>query len=105
MREDESSVNFLPGMGAFLQSIIYGFGGIRVRPQMLEFHDPRPPPDAAELRLMGIKYLGNRMDIIISQTGQAVIRLLEENSALPLVLRFNDTYGLERTLRQGKHSH
>ena len=103
--EDKSSVNFLPGMGAFLQSIIYGFAGIRIRPQMLEFHNPQPPPDSSELRLMGIKYLGTRMDIIIKQQGQVVITVHEENSALPLVLRFNDTYSIERTLRTGQCAH
>ena len=41
----ESTVNFLPGMGGFLQSLIYGFAGVRVRPEFLEFHDPTPPPD------------------------------------------------------------
>ena len=42
--QDIGTVNFLPGMGAFLQSIIYGYAGIRIRPEALEFHDPQPPP-------------------------------------------------------------
>ena len=29
--QDERAVNFLPGMGGFLQSLIYGFAGVRVR--------------------------------------------------------------------------
>lgn len=42
--QETSTVNYLPGMGGFLQSIIYGFAGIRIRPEMLEFHHPVPPP-------------------------------------------------------------
>ena len=58
---DEGTVNFLPGMGAFLQSIIYGFIGIRIRPEMIEFHNPMPPPGNNHsvncMSLPGIKHL------------------------------------------------
>ena len=97
-----SSVNFLPGIGGFMQSIIYGFAGIRIRPQMLEFHNPTPPPDSSELILHGLKYLNNKLNIYISQTGYVRIEVVEVNTARPLVIRFNDTYGITKTLNQGK---
>ena len=50
---EKSTVNFMPGQGAFLQSIIYGFVGVRVRPEQLEFHTPQPPPDCSEIKLKG----------------------------------------------------
>ena len=49
--QDERAVNFLPGMGGFLQSLIYGFAGVRVRPEMIEFHNPTPLPQCSYLRL------------------------------------------------------
>ncbi|ELU02128.1 hypothetical protein CAPTEDRAFT_222476 [Capitella teleta] len=99
--DTKSSVNFLPGMGGFMQSIIYGFAGIRVRPQMLEFHNPTPPPDSSELRLWGLKYLGNKLNIFIEQTGSVTIEVVKENAVRPLVLRYNDTSAMTKTLRQG----
>ncbi len=41
----EGSVNYLPGMGAFLQSLVYGFAGVRLRPEFMEIHNPKLPPD------------------------------------------------------------
>ena len=45
-------------MGGFLQSIIYGFGGLRIRPEILEFHNPTPTPQSNWLRIKGFQYLG-----------------------------------------------
>jgi len=44
-------------MAAYLQSLIYGFGGVRIRPQMLEFFDPTPPPGCTLMRFKGFDYL------------------------------------------------
>ena len=44
--QEKGTVNYLPGMGGFLQSLLYGFAGIRIRPEMLEFHHPEEPPGA-----------------------------------------------------------
>lgn len=52
MRE-RSTVNFLPGQGGYIQSIVYGFAGMRIRPEQLEFHNPQPPPDCREVILKG----------------------------------------------------
>ena len=62
---DGGTVNFLPGMGGFLQSIIYGYGGVRIRPEMLEFHNPMPPDGLEGLRFHGFHYLGANMTITI----------------------------------------
>ena len=54
-REDRqsSTVNFLPGMGGFLQSVVYGYVGMRIRPEALEFHEPTLPYDVHKLTLKG----------------------------------------------------
>ena len=47
------TVNFMPGQGAFIQSIVYGFAGVRIRPDKLEFHNPMPPPDCRRVTMKG----------------------------------------------------
>ena len=42
--QEVGSVNFLPGIGGYMQSLVYGFAGVRIRPEFLEFHNPQPPP-------------------------------------------------------------
>lgn len=63
----EGAVNFMPGMGGFLQSIIFGFAGVRIRPEMLEFHNPMPAPDTDKTVLKGFTYLGAKMNIDITE--------------------------------------
>jgi len=56
--QETGSVNFLPGMGGYLQSIVYGFAGVRIRPESMEFHHPMPPPECNSIILTGFQYLG-----------------------------------------------
>ena len=94
------SVNFLPGMGGFLQSIIYGFAGIRLRPQALEFHDPKPPYGLTRIRLNGFKYLGTKMNIDIDEFRVEIY--VEHVGDYPLVLKKNDTnLAVEESLTEG----
>ena len=62
----EGSSNYLPGAGGYIQSLIFGFAGLRIRPQMLEFHNPTVP-GASILKLNGFKYMGVNMTILIAQ--------------------------------------
>ena len=48
-----STVSFMPGQGAFVQSLVYGFAGVRIRPDKIEFHNPMPPPDCTKVTLRG----------------------------------------------------
>ena len=58
-------VNFITGAGGFLQSVIFGYGGLRLRENELRFR-PRLPPETTSLSLIGVNYLGNSIDFIIS---------------------------------------
>uniref|UniRef100_A0AAY4DWA3 Protein-glucosylgalactosylhydroxylysine glucosidase n=1 Tax=Denticeps clupeoides TaxID=299321 RepID=A0AAY4DWA3_9TELE len=53
-------VNFLTGMGGFLQAVVCGFTGFRVKRMCLTF-DPILPDEISELSLKGVSYLGNKM--------------------------------------------
>ena len=83
-------------MGGFMQSVVYGYAGIRIRPTQLEFHNPLPPPGCSKTWLRGLKYLGTNMTILIDSTASKVtITIHSINSELPLVLRRNGTSSVE----------
>ena len=96
--QDERAVNFLPGMGGFLQSLIYGFAGVRVRPEMIEFHNPTPPPQCSGLRLIGFQYLGTNMTIEIRSDLTTIQVNSVFNRDFPLVLQRNTSYGRDTNL-------
>ncbi len=53
-------MNFITGAGGFLQSVIFGYGGLRLRIDSLEF-DPNLPENVTRLGFDGITYLGNKI--------------------------------------------
>ena len=99
----DNTVNFLPGQGAFIQSLVYGFAGVRIRPEMLEFHHPTPPPGSSLLRLHGFQYLGSNLTFTIYSTGRVEIEVHDVSSEYNLVLKRNDSRnGAEESLNPGK---
>lgn len=59
--------NFLTGIGGYLQSLIFGYGGFRIFADRLQF-DPILPPDTASFNLTGIDYLDGSFDFIFTET-------------------------------------
>lgn len=92
--QQEGSVNYLPGMAAYLQSLIYGFGGVRIRPQMLEFFNPTPPPGCSRMRFIGFDYLQTNMTIVIEKK-KVTITILNVG-LYPLVLKRNSSKSVEQ---------
>ncbi|KAJ2953896.1 hypothetical protein O0L34_g1527 [Tuta absoluta] len=68
------AVNFLTGMGGFLQTLMFGYGGIRIHLDRLEIDRPQLPPEATSFKIRGIKYLGANLtlEIHISSTTLSV---------------------------------
>ncbi|CAH2067404.1 unnamed protein product, partial [Iphiclides podalirius] len=64
-RPDVGAVNFLTGMGGFLQALVFGYAGISVYLDRLEVHRPQLPPQTAKLKIKGIKYLGANLTLDI----------------------------------------
>jgi len=90
-------------MGAFLQSIIYGFAGFRIRPDKLEIHNPTPPPGSTEIRLINFFYLGTNMTFIINAE-TTTLKVLNTRSTQQLILRRNATGAAEESLKAGIHN-
>lgn len=59
----EGVSNYLSGMGSFLQSILNGYGGIRLRHDRLDF-DPVLPPGSSQVDIVGIDYMGSSFDFL-----------------------------------------
>ena len=99
------NVNFLPGMGAFLQSVIYGFAGLRIRPDKLEVHNPTPPPGAREIKLRNLYYLGTNMTLTVTDDTTTVdVISSSARQPMPLVLRRNVSGAVEENLTPGMQS-
>ncbi len=57
------AVNFITGAGGFLQTLLFGYGGLRVHPYHLQFENTFLPPGTDALSLIGLDYLGASFDV------------------------------------------
>ncbi|NXP64491.1 PGGHG glucosidase, partial [Chloropsis cyanopogon] len=64
--DGSGAVNFLTGMGGFLQVILFGFTGFRITRSSLLF-DPAFPDDISKLKISSISYLGNKLEVTITR--------------------------------------
>uniref|UniRef100_A0A6Q2Y5Y2 Protein-glucosylgalactosylhydroxylysine glucosidase n=1 Tax=Esox lucius TaxID=8010 RepID=A0A6Q2Y5Y2_ESOLU len=74
--DGSGAVNFLTGMGGFLQAVLFGYTGFRSK-DCLAFA-PLFPDDISQLCIRGISYLGNKMDWLFR--GQEVHIILREGA-------------------------
>ncbi|XP_062318449.1 protein-glucosylgalactosylhydroxylysine glucosidase isoform X1 [Osmerus eperlanus] len=83
--DGSGAVNFLTGMGGFLQAALFGYTGFRVQKDCLAFA-PLLPSDISQLCIRGVSYLGGKMDWLVR--GQEVcIILREQEDAKPCALQ------------------
>lgn len=75
------AVNFLTGMGGFLQAVLFGYTGFRVQKECLAF-SPLLPDEIGELCLRGINYLGNQMDWLLRKDEVCVILREQDDRAV-----------------------
>ncbi|XP_013981556.1 protein-glucosylgalactosylhydroxylysine glucosidase isoform X1 [Salmo salar] len=75
--DGSGAVNFLTGMGGFLQAVLFGYTGFRVQKDCLAFA-PSIPEDITQLCIRGVSYLGNKMDWLVR--GQEVYIILREGA-------------------------
>lgn len=59
------AVNFITGAGGFLQSVLFGYGGLRLHGNNQLQFNPRLLPGATQVRFIGIDYHGNSIDFKI----------------------------------------
>ncbi|XP_036962943.1 protein-glucosylgalactosylhydroxylysine glucosidase isoform X1 [Acanthopagrus latus] len=70
--DGSGAVNFLTGMGGFLQAVLFGYTGFRVQKECLAF-SPLLPKDISELCIRGVNYLGSQMDWLLRKNEVCII--------------------------------
>ena len=75
--------NYLSAMGGFLQSIINGYGGVRLHHRGMEL-DPALPPNATSLNFIGLDYLGSSIDIYVTKSEMLTV-VTRQDYAAPLL--------------------
>lgn len=78
--DGSGAVNFLTGMGGFLQAVLFGYTGFRVQRDCLAF-SPLLPNDISELCVRGVNYLGSQMDWLMRRDDICVILREQTSSA------------------------
>jgi hypothetical protein len=70
---------FLTGSGGYLQSLMYGFSGLRIREQgLVEAYAPVLPATWKSLTLRNLTFRGQRMDIRVERDAAGVVRLTRQ---------------------------
>jgi len=70
---------FLTGSGGYVQSLLYGFTGLRIREQgLVEAYAPVLPATWSSLTLRNVKFRGQRMDIHLTRDSAGVVRLTRD---------------------------
>lgn len=79
-RWGHGAVNFITGAGGFLQAVIYGYGGFRIRQDGLYFNSTLPSR-ATKLALR-IHYLGSSIDFEV-QVGGVILTVVNSGPISP----------------------
>ena len=69
---------FITGVGGFLQSIINGYGGLRIGPDGLLIKSPRVLPNTTRLVVRRIAFMSSRLTVDVSPSFWTIV--LEEGS-------------------------
>jgi len=72
-------------MGTFLQSLINGYGGVRLRSDRLDL-DPTLPEGVTEMHFIGVDYLGSSLDLYIYPDEAMIVITGRLQRAAPLTL-------------------
>ncbi|NXJ77509.1 PGGHG glucosidase, partial [Trogon melanurus] len=100
--DGSGAVNFLTGMGGFLQAVLFGYTGFRITRSSLRF-DPAFPDNVNKLKVNGVSYLGNKLKFTITKERIRikVIELPQDPPASPLEAVLEES-GQHLPLREGQ---
>ncbi len=74
------TVNFITGVGGFLQAVLFGYGGIRLELNQLEFNPHGHLPDqATKFIFHGIKYQGFALDLTVDNNTYEIFVSAQSN--------------------------
>ncbi|KAJ8308422.1 hypothetical protein KUTeg_013296 [Tegillarca granosa] len=79
------AVNFITGMGGYLQSLIFGYGGFRMLSDRLEFN-ANLPPDVTNYNISGLDYFHGSFDFHFWDKGMNITQTKEGNVDFDIVL-------------------
>ena len=65
--DGSGAVNYLPGQAGFLQSLLFGYGGLRLEPEQLSFFKPYLPQNTTGLDFVSIDYLSNKINYNLTE--------------------------------------
>lgn len=102
------AVNFITGAGGFLQAVMFGYAGFKLHESYLEFQ-PRLLPGTSKVKIVGLNYLGNSIDVIIAltssnltvtsrQSSSPVLEAVVQSSQRKYILDVGQTIVLPNTL-------
>ncbi|XP_077981915.1 protein-glucosylgalactosylhydroxylysine glucosidase-like [Glandiceps talaboti] len=91
-------VNFITGAGGLLQSVVFGYGGFRLRVNQLDL-DPYVPLNSDTISFMGVKYRGFIFNMAVTQTDVTVTLIddsddEDDEDLLLLVIESSEQYTL-----------
>ena len=94
------AVNFITGAGGFLQSVLFGYGGLKLYENQLHF-EPRLLPGTTLVNITGVKYLGNAINFRIDQS-VSYVTVTSQKCGSPLLQLIMTQSGIKCKLRVGK---
>ncbi|XP_074904662.1 protein-glucosylgalactosylhydroxylysine glucosidase isoform X4 [Buteo buteo] len=100
--DGSGAVNFLTGMGGFLQAVLFGYTGFRITRSSLRFN-PALPNDINKLNVTGVSYFGNKLKFTIAKE-EIRIKVIESHQdplAPPLEAVLEES-GQRFPLREGQ---
>jgi hypothetical protein len=70
---------FLTGSGGYVQSLLYGLSGLRIREAgLVQAYAPVLPPGWGSLTLHNLQFRGQRVDIHIARDASGAVRLMRQ---------------------------
>ena len=73
--DSQGAPNLVTGAGAFLQSVVHGYGGVRwEHPAVLTLRKPRPLPGSTYLRLRKLSFMGAKVDVTACENYEFCIK-------------------------------
>jgi hypothetical protein len=98
------TVNFITGAGGFLQSVLFGYGGLRLREGRLDIQVPPLPSNTTSLTLNGVHYRGSKLRLSITPAEVSISVLEVEATATLTALGQAGGGGLELCRGSGSGS-
>ncbi|XP_028917475.1 protein-glucosylgalactosylhydroxylysine glucosidase isoform X1 [Ornithorhynchus anatinus] len=94
------TVNFLTGMGGFLQAVLFGYTGFRIIRDCLKF-DPVCPTEVRHGQVTGVSYLGNKLNFSFSEE-EVTVEVTWAQSQAPALEAVLEPSGRRLALPQGQ---